>query len=878
MNTSRTLPRAVLLVALASLALSCRPLLNPWDTESPNFGAADIQVEAQDNVVRSGGTVYVSAPLYGSSSFSVTIRSAGPGTLELGAVSLTGTNPGQYTVTQPSTTSLATYGTTTITVTFIPTTVGDLPATVSIESNDPDEGFFDFTVLGTASDATGSPDIAVYQVATEITSGGSFAFAASAGSSQTVSFTVRNLGDQPLQLTGDPRVLIAGTDAALFAVTTEPGASVPAGSTTSFAITFSPTALASASATATIANTDPDENPFTFSLTGEGNSLAGYVVLKEGVARAEQFCAVYVDASYLYVAAGYGGLRIHATTSGYPLVGEARVGQYGSSLVARDVKVSGTYAYIAGAGGVSIVDVSTPTAPVVVGFCIGGSGSYASYEPLEWIALSGSRAYYAGIDTVGVLDVATPSTPTLTGSLNLGYSIRRMVADGTYLYVSDGNYGEVRVVDASDPANPSIAATIPLTGSENGLFLAAGKLYVARGIEGLTIVDVTTPTSPVVLGTVQGPPAQAYSVTVSGTTAYVGNGYDGMCVVDVAAPGSPAVLGALATTSPATGYHGLATLSGMLFLPERQTLDVIDVSTPASPRIADTWESSSYSYALAVEGDYVYVASWEEGLDVIDVSVPASAEVVARIRTTGSATDVVATPGYVYLASSELSVVDVSTPTSPAVVHTVGAYAYALALSGTWLYLAGDDSVHVVDVSVPTSAAVATSVTTSTTGTILIATSGNFAAAVGKVYPNAPILDVLDISTPASAHIVGSCTLSDIGFGWPRAIAMVGDYVYVAHDSGITIVDASVPASPSVVGSAPLPSGTSDAQALYVDGTKLYAGTGAVWLYDVSTPGTPTIVGTRPESGYPYYRDILALGNRLYLASYTKGISILERP
>jgi hypothetical protein len=89
-------------------------------------------------------------------------------------------------------------------------------------------------------------------------------------SSATITFTVENLGNTALNLGGIPRVAIGGTDAAMFAVGTQPASPVaPLGSST-FTIIFTPTSLGAKTATATIANDDSDENPYTFSLSGSG--------------------------------------------------------------------------------------------------------------------------------------------------------------------------------------------------------------------------------------------------------------------------------------------------------------------------------------------------------------------------------------------------------------------------------------------------------------------------------------------------------------------------------------------------------------------------------------------------------------------------------
>jgi hypothetical protein len=83
-------------------------------------------------------------------------------------------------------------------------------------------------------------------------------------------FTIENTGHSSLNLDGTPRVVISGTHAADFSVTLQPAATVAAGSSTTFHLTFDPSAIGTRTATVSIANNDGDENPSGFSIEGAG--------------------------------------------------------------------------------------------------------------------------------------------------------------------------------------------------------------------------------------------------------------------------------------------------------------------------------------------------------------------------------------------------------------------------------------------------------------------------------------------------------------------------------------------------------------------------------------------------------------------------------
>ena len=84
-------------------------------------------------------------------------------------------------------------------------------------------------------------------------------------------FTVQNTGTAALNLTGSPRVQISGAHAGDFTVTVLPSAAVNDGQSTTFQITFDPSAAGLRTATVTIQNDDADEGSYTFAIQGTGN-------------------------------------------------------------------------------------------------------------------------------------------------------------------------------------------------------------------------------------------------------------------------------------------------------------------------------------------------------------------------------------------------------------------------------------------------------------------------------------------------------------------------------------------------------------------------------------------------------------------------------
>ena len=115
--------------------------------------------------------------------------------------------------------------------------------------------------------------------------------------------------------------------------------------------------------------------------------------------------------------------------------------------MAHDIKVAGSFAYVATESGLTIVDVSNPAAPVV-------RGSFATPSGCQGIDV-GVHVYLA-CELMGlfIVDVADPDAPTLVGTLRpSGSDLRDVAVNGTVVYAASYN-GELFVISIANPATP----------------------------------------------------------------------------------------------------------------------------------------------------------------------------------------------------------------------------------------------------------------------------------------------------------------------------------------------------------------------------------------------------------------------------------------
>ena len=206
-----------------------------------------------------------------------TFTIANPGTADL-VISITGisgTHSTDFSVTSSPGSPVAPLGSTTLGVTFAPSAPGIRSAVISITSNDPVKSPYDFAIQGTGR----KPEMKVTGNTVEIDDGDitpttadhtDFGGVLVAGGLRTRTFTIDNLGNSDLALTGAPLVAVSGAHAADFIVTVDPTSPVlPLGSTT-FDVEFDPDGGGVRSATISIENDDSDENPYDFAIQGTG--------------------------------------------------------------------------------------------------------------------------------------------------------------------------------------------------------------------------------------------------------------------------------------------------------------------------------------------------------------------------------------------------------------------------------------------------------------------------------------------------------------------------------------------------------------------------------------------------------------------------------
>jgi hypothetical protein len=278
-----------------------------------------------------------------------------------------------------------------------------------------------------------------------------------------------------------------------------------------------------------------------------------------------------------------------------------------------EVWAEGNYAYVArGSGGLAIIDISNPAAPVLRNTILP-----FAHARISDVQVIGNLAYLSNEITNGsptphvgmfIYDVSNPLAPVELSRLEWGMG-------GGYHLGCDAHS-----VTVDEPA-PGVRVA-----------------YLSSGITGdLALFDVSNPAVPVYLSEILSPVwayySQAHDCVVRNGRAYVSWLGGGFTVHDVSNPTAPVQLAHVPTTGVNTEFYYHMALSGdgqtLLVTTEKASapdpVKIFNVSSPASISQVATYTSpgGAIAHQVSILGKYAYIAHLTDGLRILDISNPA---------------------------------------------------------------------------------------------------------------------------------------------------------------------------------------------------------------------------------------------------------------
>jgi uncharacterized delta-60 repeat protein len=195
------------------------------------------------------------------------------GTPNLVVVSL-GANVSSAVVTTNPGTPIAAGNATTFVITYTVSAAGVFDFSVSIDNNDPAASPYLWTVSGTGT--APDPEMDVTRNSVVIADSGTDSIGSTlSGQSATLSYVIENNGAGSLNLTGAPLVEVSGEINCSAVVILSPPATTAPSASSSFEVSVSPASVGAFSFTISIANNDPDENPYNWFVLGTATASGG---------------------------------------------------------------------------------------------------------------------------------------------------------------------------------------------------------------------------------------------------------------------------------------------------------------------------------------------------------------------------------------------------------------------------------------------------------------------------------------------------------------------------------------------------------------------------------------------------------------------------
>jgi len=409
---------------------------------------------------------------------------------------------------------------------------------------------------------------------------------------------------------------------------------------------------------------------------------------------------------------------------------------------------------------------------------------------------------------------AAPRSITLDMVGHLGGNNGGVFVQGNYAYATFNR--ELAVLNISDPTHLTRVGYVALPGFAHDVHVVNGYAYATNyfTIGGdLVVVNVSDPTRPVVVGSVNAQIYNSRSVHVAGNYAYLVGDGGGLAVINISNPANPTEVG---FNSSLESANDVFVVGNYAYLAAKTGLKVVDVSNPASMTLAGTLTLPGTPRGIYVGGGYAYVTSYIHNdfnahtFHVVDISNPTNPTQVGSVGVflyPGETNGVYVSGNYAYVAgvrygvsgyAGGVQVVDISNPSAPTNVkhYTTSTLqqTYRVHVSGGYAFLTGyTGGLLVVNVSNPSNPTPA-SIYRMPTDARTLAISGNPSTSSGQAYAyvadGSQGVKVVNVSDPAFPFVTSSMW----GRGVSEDIAVSGQYLYVA-DWGLYVLDISNPAS-----------------------------------------------------------------------------------
>jgi hypothetical protein len=348
--------------------------------------------------------------------------------------------------------------------------------------------------------------------------------------------------------------------------------------------------------------------------------------------------------------------------------------------------------------------------------CDVNSGAYTTLSPLQKITPA-PQAQYAveagGI--VGSLNVDSiqvpPGEPMVVGRGNFVDGPDKVFVSGNYAYIGDTGLASFIIADISDPTNPQFVSSLQKNTLQFRSIDVAGRYAYLTMVspDRFLIVDVIDPTNPQIVKSINVGSADA--LTLTGNYAYVADNISSeIKIVDISQPATAAVVGAL---GPINNVRGLFFHQGLLYIAEASSslLRIANVSDPDNPLFIGSVDTGILLNDIEVSGNYAYILAGNSGdFAVVDVSNPTNPTLRGMINFSEDVEAISVAGRYAYVTTSvdapgggfeligELHIIDTIDPDNPTIIASsvIGDLPADIFIAGQYAYVGDLDLAELI--------------------------------------------------------------------------------------------------------------------------------------------------------------------------------------
>ncbi len=266
-----------------------------------------------------------------------------------------------------------------------------------------------------------------------------------------------------------------------------------------------------------------------------------------------------------------------------------------------------------------------------------------------------------------VISVEDPTKPELVGSYddpcdkgeNKGGFGRRIdiSSDGDTIYMADGLAG-LKIIDVSNPYCPSLLGKVDTKGFSHGIKVSndGNIVYVADngedgGEPGLRVIDVSNPYCPKMIAERKEQWATQANISNDDKTLYITDKKAGVLVIDVTNPSGISCadkkyVGNYKITDKGISADIVLSKDGKkaYVANKKPGIKILDISNSSNPTLISKFDNDGFggksiakSIALSNDGKVLYVANRKTGVMAVDVSDASNPKLLTTAKTSGIA-------------------------------------------------------------------------------------------------------------------------------------------------------------------------------------------------------------------------------------------------